>query len=159
MTRQAPETLWFLDTRIDIVVPAHSGDDRLSVLKHWAPFGHSPPLHIHETEDEVFHLLEGSLRFHLDSEEFEVSAGDVVIAPKGVPHSFCVDSPEGAHWTTTTRPGDFEAMVRECARPAGEGWLPGEVHPTPEQIAHLEEVCARNGIRLVGPPIAPRMAA
>lgn len=159
MTNQNIETIWFLDTRISIVVPAASSSDRLSVLKHWAPFGHSPPLHVHETEDEVFHVLAGRLRFQLGDDEIEVSAGDVMMAPKGVPHTFCVDSPEGAHFMTVTRPGDFEAMVRECSRPVGEDWLPESVHPTPEQVAHLEEVCARHGIRLIGAPLAPRMAA
>jgi len=159
MTNQTHETIWFLDTRISFVVPADAGDDQISVLKHWAPFGHSPPLHIHDTEDEVFHVFEGRLRFQVGSETIELAAGDIMLAPKGVPHTFCVDSPEGAHFMTVTQPGDFEAMVRECSRPVGEGWLPESLPPTPEQVAHLEEVCARHGIRLIGAPLEVQLAA
>jgi len=159
MTKPQSTALWFLDTRIDIVVPAESGEDRISVLKHWAPFGHSPPLHVHDTEDEVFHVFEGTLRFRVGDEVVRLTAGQIMLAPKGVPHTFCVDSPDGAHFMTVTRPGDFEAMVRACSRPAGSDGLPESHPPTPEQAAHLEEVCARHGIRLIGAPLEPRMAA
>jgi uncharacterized cupin superfamily protein len=33
------------------------------VLEHRVPHGDSPPLHVHRNEDEVFHVLEGELRF------------------------------------------------------------------------------------------------
>jgi mannose-6-phosphate isomerase-like protein (cupin superfamily) len=159
MTYPHIETIWFLDTRIHLAMPAARGADRISVLEHWAPFGHSPPLHIHDTEDEVFRVLDGRLRFQVDGEEIRLAAGDMLLAPKGVAHTFCVDSEDGAHFMTVTRPGDFEAMVRECSRPAGETWLPESLPPTPDQVAHLEDVCAHHGIRLVGAPLAARIAA
>lgn len=156
-----PETaLWFLNTRISIVLPAGSGADRLSVLKHWAPYGDSPPLHIHDTEDEVFHILEGRLHFQVDGAEFDAEAGQTVLAPKGIPHSFRVDSPAGAKFLTVTRPGDFEAMVRAVSRPATAPGLPAPAGaPTPEMAAQLAAVCAMHGIRLVGAPLALPQAA
>lgn len=149
--------LWFLNTRVRILVPSASGSDRLSVIKHWAPYGDSPPLHIHDTEDEVFHVLEGHIRFRVNGDDIEVPAGQAVLAPKGVAHSYVVESREGAKWLTMTRPGDFEAMVRETARPATAAGLPAPLGaPTPEMAAHLAQVCARHGIRLVGDPLTPR---
>lgn len=157
----ASETaLWFLNTRVKIVVPAKSGADRLSVIRHWAPYGDSPPLHIHDTEDEVFHVLEGRVRFSVGGKPVEVVAGQTVIAPQGVPHSYVVESPEGAKWLTVTTPGDFEGLVREASRPATAAGLPEPSGPpTPEMAAALTEMCARHGIRLVGESLAPRMAA
>jgi len=152
--------LWFLNTRVRIVVAAKTGEDRLSVLRHWAPFGDSPPLHVHETEDEVFHVLEGRVRIAIGSREIELTAGQTAMAPKGVPHSYVVESPEGAKWMTVTTPGDFEALVRETARPATAAGLPEPSGPpSPEHAAHLAEVCARHNIRLVGEPLTPRVAA
>ncbi|MCV2863371.1 cupin domain-containing protein [Albidovulum sediminicola] len=151
--------LWFLNTRVRIVVPAASGADGLSVIRHWAPYGDSPPLHVHDTEDEVFHVLEGRVLFSVDGALQEVTAGQTLMAPKGVPHSYVVESPEGAKWLTVTRPGDFEALVRETSRPASGPGLPPAGHPTPEMKAHLAEVCARHGIRLVGAPLTPRQPA
>ncbi len=156
----APTDLWFLNTRIRIVVPAATGSDGLSVLSHHAPWGDSPPLHIHDTEDEVFHVLEGRIRFVVDGKPFEIGAGDTILAPKGVPHTYVVESPEGAKWLTMTTPGDFERLVRATSRPATAAGLPAPSGPpTPEMAAHLAEACARHGIRLVGEPLAARKAA
>lgn len=152
--------LWFMNTRVQIVVPSSSGSDNLSVIKHWAPFGDSPPLHVHDTEDEVFHVLEGLVRFSVGGELVDLRAGETLMAPKGVPHSYVVESPEGAKWLTFTRPGDFEALVRETSRPATADGLPvPSGPPSPEKAAALAEICARHGIRLVGHPLEPRKAA
>ena len=58
-----PRDLWFLNTRVTIRVSYTDGADGISVLEHWAPHGDSPPLHVHEHEDEIFHILEGAFRF------------------------------------------------------------------------------------------------
>lgn len=151
--------LWFMNTRVSIVVPSSSGSDNLSVIKHWAPFGDSPPLHVHDTEDEVFHVLAGRVRFSIDGELADLRAGQTLLAPKGVPHSYVVESPEGAKWLTFTRPGNFEALVREASRPATAVGLPvPSGPPTSEEAAALAETCARHGIRLVGHPLEPRKA-
>lgn len=161
MTRTANDTaLWFLNTRVRIVVPASAGEDRMSVIKHWAPYADSPPLHIHDTEDEVFHVLEGRVRFSVGGKTIEIGAGETIMAPKGVPHSYVVESRDGAKWLTVTSPGDFESLVRAASRPATAAGLPEPSGPpTPEMAAHLADLCATHGIRLVGEPLAPRMAA
>lgn len=159
MTNQEP-ALWFLDTRVRIVVAADSGCDSLSVIRHWAPHGDSPPLHVHETEDEVFHVLEGRVRFSVDGKSVELTAGRTLMAPKGLPHSYVVESPEGAKWLTVTTPGDFEALVRDISRPATAAGLPDPSGPpTPEAAERLAAACARHGIRLVGAPLAPGLTA
>ncbi len=148
------KALWFLNTRVDIVVPSAAGEDRISVLRHWAPFGDSPPLHVHETEDEVFHVLEGTFRFRVGKSDHEISAGETLLAPKGVAHSYYVESIDGGSWMTFTTPGDFENLVREIGRKAeNEGLPPAIDHPAPEQVKALEEACARHRIRIVGPPL------
>ena len=154
------DALWFLNTRVEIVIPAASGTDRLSVIRHSAPYGDSPPLHIHDTEDEVFHVLEGNVLFSVDGKFIEVSGGDTVLAPKGVPHTYVVESRNGAKWLTLSSPGDFEEFVREASRPAISSGLP-EPHgaPTPEMAEQLAQMSARHNIRLVGNPLSPRTQA
>ena len=46
--------------------------------------------------------------------------GETVLAPKGVPHSFRVESREGARCLTITSGGDLENMIREMGEPALE---------------------------------------
>ncbi|HUX33424.1 MAG TPA: cupin domain-containing protein [Gemmatimonadaceae bacterium] len=68
------------------------GPDTLSLMEHRAPEGHSPPLHIHRTEDELFHVLEGEFEFHVGDERRRLSAGACLLVPKGTPHTFRVTS-------------------------------------------------------------------
>jgi quercetin dioxygenase-like cupin family protein len=150
----AKKHVWFLDTFVTIRVSAEDGEDRISILEHRAPFGDSPPLHIHHTEDEVFHVLEGEIYFKIDQQEHRLSAGDFLFAPKGVPHSYRIESPQGGHWLTVNVGGDFERLVRAMARPAERLELPEPASaPTPEAIQALTDAAAQCGIELVGPPL------
>ena len=46
------------------------------------------PLHRHHSDDEAWYVLEGTMRFKLGDETFEAAAGDAVLAPRGVPHTY-----------------------------------------------------------------------
>jgi quercetin dioxygenase-like cupin family protein len=54
--------------------------------------GHGPRLHRHPY-DETWVVQEGNLTFQLADERYQVRAGDIVIAPPGVPHKFTNDGP------------------------------------------------------------------
>jgi len=47
-----------------------------------------------------------------------LGAGETLLAPKGVPHTYRVESREGARWPVITRRGDFERFVHALSRPA-----------------------------------------
>jgi quercetin dioxygenase-like cupin family protein len=147
--------LWFLNSRARIRVASADAPDGLSVIEHWLPHGAGPPLHVHRNEDEVFHLLAGRLHLRVADRDIEANAGDILVAPKGVPHTYKVLSPEGAHCLTIARGADFEALVRELGRPAeGEGLPPSRGGPPPpELVAMVTEAAARHGIDMVGPPL------
>jgi mannose-6-phosphate isomerase-like protein (cupin superfamily) len=145
---------WFGNTMIAIRLSASAGADGICVVEHWMPFGDSPPLHVHHTEDEVFHILEGEMRFRVAEGDVVARAGDTVLAPKGLPHSYRVESRSGARSLTITRGADFETMLREASRPAAAAELPAPAQPTPEMIEALVAACARNHIEIVGPPLS-----
>jgi quercetin dioxygenase-like cupin family protein len=147
------ELLWFNNTLVAIQVASAEGEDGICVIEHRMPHGDSPPLHVHRNEDEVFHILEGRIRFVVDGRERIAGAGETIIAPKGLPHSYRVESPEGAHMLTVTRGSDFETMVRQASRPAERPDLPPAAVPTAQMIEMLTRLCAENGIDLVGPPL------
>jgi mannose-6-phosphate isomerase-like protein (cupin superfamily) len=146
--------LWFLDTLVKIRVPGDTGADGMSVLENRARFHDSPPLHVHTTEDELFIILDGELRFRVGADECTVGPGAVLLAPKNVPHTYRVDSPEGARWITVTVRGDFERFVRALSRPAGAGALPPPSDPpTQAAVQALASAARKFGIELVGPPM------
>jgi uncharacterized RmlC-like cupin family protein len=110
---------------------------------------------VHRTEDEIFHVLSGELRFVVGDKEISVSGGETLQAPMGVPHTYAVVSPEGARWLVVTCRGDFERMVRSVSRPAERDALPPPAGaPSAEQEAALAAACLAHGIELVGPPLA-----
>ena len=147
-------SLWFLNTLITIRVSQTGGKDGISILEHRAPHGDSPPLHIHRTEDEAFHILEGDFRFKIAEKEFRASAGDVLLTQKGVPHTYRVESPQGGRFMTVTVRGDFERFVRALGRPAESPTLPHPAGaPSPEAVQALTVAAAQYGIEIVGPPL------
>lgn len=152
-TENDGELLWFNGTLATIRLSAKAGADGISVIEHRMPYGSSPPLHIHRNEDEVFHVLEGTVRFHVAGKDLIAHAGQTLLAPKGIAHTYRVESAHGARCLTVTTRGDFEKMVREVGKVAPVAEIPPHEAPTSEVVAALMEACARNGIDIVGAPL------
>ena len=148
------EQLWFLNTLHTVRVRHDEGEDGISVMETLAPHGDSPPVHVHQTEDEIFHVLEGQLRVRAGDADVRVGAGETILAPKGVPHTYRVESHEGARWLVITRRGDFERFVHALSHPAERPELPAaQGPPTPEQADALAAAASVHRIELVGPPL------
>lgn len=146
--------IWFLNSLVTIRVSQSEGQDGVSILDHRVPCGDSPPLHIHHTEDEIFHILEGEFRVRIKDQELRVGPGDIVLAPKGVPHTYRAECQQGGRFLTVTVHGDFERFVRSMSRPAQHPVLPEPAGtPSPEAIQALATAAARHGIEFVGPPL------
>lgn len=45
-------------------------------------------LHVHHSDDEAWHVLEGTLTFRFGDRVAEAPAGTTVFVPSGVPHSY-----------------------------------------------------------------------
>ena len=152
----AAQQLWFLNTLVTVRTSHDEGHDGISVLESRGPYGDSPPLHVHHTEDEAFYVLDGELRIQAGDAEFRIGSGEAALAPTGVPHTYRVESAAGARWLIVTTHGDFERFVRALSRPAERPDLPApEGPPTPEQAEALAAAAREHGIELVGPPLQP----
>ncbi len=150
----ATRRIWFLNSLVTVRVGASEGKDGLSVLDHRVPFGDSPPLHIHHTEDEVFHILEGEFRVQMANETGRYGSGAVFLAPKGIPHTYRVESSAGGRFVTVTAHGDFEQFVRAAGRDAERDELPFPVGPPPaDAIEQLASLARTFGIEFVGGPL------
>lgn len=146
--------IWFLNTLVYIRVAQADGKDGISVLEHRVPYGDSPPLHIHHFEDEIFHILAGEMRFQIGDTVQSVGPGASLLAPKGIPHTYRVESSSGARWLTVTAHGDFEQFVRALGREAERDELPPQAdRPSSEMIGRLALQARKFRIELVGPPL------
>lgn len=57
------------------------------VVREWTQSGPSY-MHIHRSDDEAWHVLDGSLRFRFPDGEIDAAAGTTVFVPAGVPHTY-----------------------------------------------------------------------
>lgn len=87
MLSQAPEP-----------VIARPGDAPIAVsgrnlaIHEWTVPGPSY-LHIHRSDDEGWHVLEGMLRFRVGDRTFDAAAGTTVFVPAGVAHTYSCPVP------------------------------------------------------------------
>src|SRR5438876_2283015 len=47
-------------------------------------------LHVHHSDDEAWHVLEGTLTFKFSDRDVDAPAGTTVFVPAGVPHAYYV---------------------------------------------------------------------
>jgi quercetin dioxygenase-like cupin family protein len=131
--------------------------DLYSVVEVLEPEGALAPLHLHRKEDEAFYVLEGEMIFRIGEETMRARPGSFVFGPKGVPHTYAVDSGPAKLLFLLSPPG-FEGFVEAISKPAEAPTLPpsessDEDNATdesePESFAVLE---ARYGCEIVGTP-------
>ena len=96
--------------------------------------GEEPPMHVHKNEDEWLYVLDGEVTFHVGGENYRGTAGAFTSFPRGIPHTFSVESETGRILVINT-PGGFEHMFELAPR-------------TPEEA---ERALAAFDITVVGP--------
>lgn len=121
----------------------------LAVFEALAAPGGEPPIHVHEHEDETFHVLEGEVTFVCGGRELRAGPGATAFLPRGVPHGFRVDSAT-ARVLCVISPAGFEPFFDRWSSPAG-----GRERPAPPVDVDVEAVVAtlaEHGVTVVGPP-------
>jgi quercetin dioxygenase-like cupin family protein len=152
MKTDSEKYFWFLNSLTTIRVSARTGADQVSIVEQRAPKGYSPALHIHRTQDEIFHVLEGEFRLKVGDQEKRLKAGDMFLIPKGTPHTYIIISPTGGRWLAITVGVDFENFVRALARPAEQLEIPSSGEDTsPENAVTIAMTADQFGIEIVGP--------
>jgi quercetin dioxygenase-like cupin family protein len=118
--RNQPYTLkagegWTYRYGIDFTVKAGEVQEGSSMtfVEYTTRKGEEPPAHMHETENEIFYVLEGALTFHCGGESFEVEKGGFIYLPHGIEHGYTIHIDDPVRLIFITSP------VREGA---GRGW-------------------------------------
>jgi quercetin dioxygenase-like cupin family protein len=57
------------------------------VIREWTMSGPAY-LHVHQSDDEAFHVLEGRLRFRFSDREVDATPGTTVFVPAGLAHTY-----------------------------------------------------------------------
>jgi quercetin dioxygenase-like cupin family protein len=116
---------------VSILLAAEETGGAFSMWEGVQKPGSEPALHVHHAMDETFYLLEGRVRFRIGDEVQEAGPGDVIFAPRGIPHTFRIKS-DVARAITICTPGGFEEWFRQLGQPAASFDLPEVVAPFSE---------------------------
>ncbi|MEV7646939.1 cupin domain-containing protein [Arthrobacter sp. NPDC089319] len=146
------ESLWFLGDNVQLIVDSDDTEGRLVMAVHHAAASSQPPLHEHDSEDEIFFILQGEIKFWSEDTVANAGVGDCVLLPKDVPHTFQVSPNSEAKWLVILSPGGFDRFFRAVGTPAGypgpqRGWSMDR-----DTEKRLGQAAADCGIRLLGPP-------
>ena len=140
-----------MSTYAKVIASADETDGRLSVLEVSGGRGTMPPLHVHRTDDEAFHVIEGELTAYVGDAVVHLGSGDTGFAPRDVPHTYRVES-DGARWLTVGAPGGLDRYFLAIGQPAdGDGLPPEPIAPDTEAAEVLERETGFR-IELLGPP-------
>lgn len=130
---------------LTILIPRSATGGAFAIFEDLVHPGVGPPRHIHNTQDEVFFVLDGSFDIEIAGERVSANTGDIAFVPRGTVHAFKnVGSGSGRLRYTFTPAGDAEAMFRAFFAAAEAGEL------TPDSMS---EIAAHYDQTFVGPPL------
>lgn len=81
-----PHSLGF--SSILFKVPTTETSGGLFVMEHTHLLPGGPPLHLHLYQEEWFYVMEGEVAFQVGEQRVQLHAGESVLAPRLVPHTF-----------------------------------------------------------------------
>ncbi|WP_254552665.1 cupin domain-containing protein [Kitasatospora sp. MMS16-BH015] len=121
--------LWGRGSLVTTKLSAKETAGTLGISHFEAIEGERAPRHLHNLEDEIFIVEGGQVRLTVGEETETLSGSGLVFLPRGVPHSYVVESPKARFYVITT-PGGFERFFSEAgyptdlgnAAPVGDRW-------------------------------------
>ena len=121
-----PERLTFGEVEVLVKASADTTGGAMTVFEENEAV--DTPLHVHENEDELFYVIEGDHVFEVGDREHRAGPGDLVFAPRGVPHSQRRVVPRKGRTLVLTAPGGLEGFFRELAEADRDGSLGPEAY-------------------------------
>ena len=138
---------WIKDSSLEILVDSAASGGQVLIMRSDTEQGNGVPVHVHQREDEIFLLLDGTLTVWTGDQRRDLAAGSVAVLPKGIPHTYFVTSPTASILEVIV-PGGLEQAFREAGwdlrTPPPDGWA-----CTPEAVA---AAMAKAGCTILGPP-------
>ena len=97
-----------------------------AIMEYITQKGEEPPSHIHETEDEMFYVLQGAITFRCGSETFDLEQGGFIFLPHGIEHAYTIPNEDTVRLLVITSPvrdgtsGGWKGFVADLELGQGE---------------------------------------
>ena len=95
--------------------------------------GYTPPPHYHTYEDESFYILDGVIEFQAGDKKITAGAGELIVLPKMIPHSFNLVT-DTAKALLLITPAGIEIIFKEFGIPAKTLDLPPIPGKLPKEL-------------------------
>lgn len=141
--------LWFFVNLARVRIGSADSGGTIGVVELTGRQAEMPPLHVHRREDETFVVIDGELTLFTPGASRTLRAGKALLAPKGVPHAYRVES-ERARWLAVSTPAGFADFVLAASVPAEADELPPADRPL--DMPALLAAAEAHGIAILGPP-------
>ena len=116
-------SIWYNGHTFSFLLEAEQTGGAFALIHGHFRKGGEPPAHYHQNEDETFYILEGEIRFHIGDKKFVAKAGELVFAPREIPHQFVLVT-ETAKALLQITPAGIETFFKEFGVPAQSLELP-----------------------------------
>ncbi len=107
-------------------VKSSDTDGVFSVVEVVTPPQGKVALHVHEREDELVYVLEGTIEVTLGDQTMKAVPGVLALLPRGIPHGFVNVGTTPSRVLDTILPGGFDAYFVEAAALYANGEPPAE---------------------------------
>ncbi|WP_209446031.1 cupin domain-containing protein [Streptomyces sp. MZ04] len=108
------ETIVLGTTRMRVLEDGSHTGHRLAIAESvLAPHTQGPPQHRHAQHDEGFYVLSGTVRFTVGDEDYDATAGTLVMVPPGTPHTFANPTDQPAVTLSTFTPDLYVQYFRD----------------------------------------------
>lgn len=97
---------------------------------------------MHHTQDEIFYIIEGSYKFQVGNDKYNLTTGDSLFLPRKVPHAWTQVSEKGKMCVTMQPAGRLENFFVTMAALDHE--------PSQQEIA---KIFSENDMQVIGPPL------
>ena len=128
---------------LDIKVSGSDTDGDLAIFEQTSlSQGKGTPLHIHNAQDEIFYVIEGTYKFQVGDDKYDLKTGDSIFLPRQVAHAWTQVSEKGKMTVIMQPAGKLENFFVTMAALDHE--------PSQQEIA---KIFADNDMQVVGPPL------
>jgi len=128
---------------IDVKVSGSDTNGHLAIFEQTSlSQGKGVPLHIHPFQDEIFYVIDGSYKFQIGNDQYDLTIGDSIFLPRKIAHAWTQVSEKGKMIVTMQPAGKLENFFVTIAALDHE--------PSQPEIA---KIFSDNDMKVVGPPL------
>jgi quercetin dioxygenase-like cupin family protein len=128
---------------IDVKISGNDTDGDLAIFEQTSlSQGKGTPLHIHHNQDEIFSVIEGSYKFQVGDDKYDLTTGDTIFLPRKVPHA----------WTQVSEKGKMSVIMQPAGKLENFFVTMAALDHQPSQ-QEIARIFSDNEMQIVGPPL------